>query len=343
MNWEIKTGKGLDYKQSQNNTKELKEQSVKFLNMRRKKLSDLLASEQMAYQKEIITNQETPEETRNKMELKLNQLKAENENERLEYVQKQKDKKFFNAVDELRKNESQTFAISCYLEQENQMLDKLRQKQKEKREEDAYVVLNEFDNKKKLERELKQEREKRQKIKSTYDYLGLQKEQEAEALKRAMDLEEREKDKLKEQWKLDEKNEEDEKEKRHQINIQVYKDIEDFNKKEEEERERKQQIEKLKDKELINAILDKEKALDQLDKIKKEKKKQEFYENKKFLEYIMNQKKEAEGWMDKLAQQESDKKYQKENEKWMKEEAARIELLKQVYRERERAVMYKSK
>ncbi len=57
----------------------------------------------------------------------------------------------------------------------------------------------------------------------------------------------------------------------------------------------------------------------------------------------MNQKKEAEAWMDKLAQSEADKQWAKTCEVWMKEEAARIELMKQVYKEREEALRYKSK
>ena len=84
-----------------------------------------------------------------------------------------------------------------------------------------------------------------------------------------------------------------------------------------------------------------EKALDNLDKLEKERKIKEFHQNKKYLEYIMNQKKEAEAWMDKIAQDEADRDYKKKQEQWMKEEAKRIELLKQVYKEREKSVMYK--
>ena len=46
------------------------------------------------------------------------------------------------------------------------------------------------------------------------------------------------------------------------MNIQVYKDIEFFNKKEEEDRRQKLNFEKMKDKELIDSIVAKEKALD---------------------------------------------------------------------------------
>lgn len=134
-----------------------------------------------------------------------------------------------------------------------------------------------------------------------------------------------------------------EKSKAFEMNKMVYRDIDEFNKHEEQERHKKIMIEKLKDKELINSIVQKEKALDEIDKKEKEKKINEFHQNKKYLEYVMNQKKEAEAWMDKLAQIEADKQWAKTCEVWMKEEAARIELMKQVYKEREEALKYKSK
>ena len=55
----------------------------------------------------------------------------------------------------------------------------------------------------------------------------------------------------------------------------------------------------------------------------------------------MKQKKEAELWMDKIAQDEADKEYKKEMEEWQKEENKRIQLLKDVYKGREDALRYK--
>jgi hypothetical protein len=57
----------------------------------------------------------------------------------------------------------------------------------------------------------------------------------------------------------------------------------------------------------------------------------------------MNQKKEAEAWLDKLSQIEADKQWAKTQETWMREENARIELMRKVYKEREDALKYKSK
>lgn len=311
--------------------------------MRRKKLSELLSSEENQYHIEIIKNQETPEQVRKKMEEKLIALKTQREKDRIAFVNKLQEKRFQDSADQLRQNESETFAISCYLEQENQMLDKLQRREKEKREEEVYVKLNEFDNLKKIEKEKQQEEEKKEKIKKTYDFLKWQREEQDEGIKKAMKIDELEKERLKEQWKRDEQNEEDEKQKKLQTNIQVYKDIEDFNKKEDIERQKKVDFEKVKDKELIDQIVEKETALDLIDKQEKDRKKTEFAQNKKYLEYIMGQKKEAEAWMDKLAQEEADRQFKKTQEQWMKVEAKRIELLKNVYKERERSVLFKSK
>jgi len=57
----------------------------------------------------------------------------------------------------------------------------------------------------------------------------------------------------------------------------------------------------------------------------------------------MNQKKEAEIWMDKIAQEEADKAYKKEQEEWIKDDQKRIQLLKDVYKGREEALRYQKK
>ena len=317
------------------------EQHKKFLDMRRKKLSDLLQEEERNYIDEIIRNQETPEQVRQKMEQKLIALKTQREAERLELVNKLQEKRFYDSADELRKNESEAFAVSCYLEQENQMLDKMKKQERERREEEVYVKLNQFDNMKKLEKEKLDAEAKKQKVRQTYDYLQWQREEQKAALQRANELNEIEKARLKEQWKRDDESEENNKKQKLLINKQAYRDIEDFNRKEEIERKKKSEYEKIKDKELVDSIVEKEKALDNLDKLEKERKIKEFHQNKKYLEYIMNQKKEAEAWMDKIAQEEADRDYQKKQEQWLKDEAKRIELLKQVYKEREKSVLYK--
>ena len=324
-----------------NQQKNYEAQQEQFMNLKRKKLSNLLNSEELQYRNEIINGQETSDDVKRRMEKELMELRKDRMSQEDNDIQKLNERRFFESADELRKNDSQAFAFECYLEQENQMLEKMKRREKEKKEEMFYVKLNEFDNMKKIENEKKDEAKQKEKMKNIYDYQQWQRDQRNQELKHNLEINEREKERLKEQWRRDKEAEDQNERNRREMNIQVYKDIEFFNKKEEEDRRQKLNFEKMKDKELIDSIVAKEKALDLIDKQEKERKVKEFYENKKYLEYVINQKKEAELWMDKIAQEESDKDYQKQMEDWKKQEAKRIQLLRDVYKGREDAIKYK--
>ena len=218
--------------------KKFEKQQEIFLDMRRKKLSELLNKEEALYHQELITNQESPEDVRRRMEIKLKELREQRLNDRDENVQKLMERRFYEATDELRKNDSEAFAVECYLEQENQMLDKLKKREKEKKEEMFYVKLNEFDMNKKIEKEKEEEKNKKDKIKNIYDYQQWQRDQNEKAMKHDQEISKLEKQRLKEQWKRDELKEKENEEQRKLINKQVYLDIEKFNKKEEEERKK---------------------------------------------------------------------------------------------------------
>ena len=282
-------------------------------------------------------------DVKRRMEKELMELRRQRLSEKDNDIQKLNQRRFFESADELRKNDSQAFAVECYLEQENQMLDKMRRREKEKQEEMFYVKLNELDNMKKIENEKKDEEKHKNTLQNIYDYQQWQRDQKNKELQHNNEISELEKARLKEQWRRDKEAEDQNEKNRRAMNAQVYKDIEEFNRKEEEERKKKLEFEKMKDKELVDSIVAKEKALDLIDKQEKERKIKEFAENKKYLEYVMNQKKEAEAWMDKLAQDEADRAYKKEMEEWQKEEDKRIQLLKDVYKGREDALRYKKK
>jgi hypothetical protein len=251
------------------------------LNLRRKKLSNLLGSEEAQYRNEIITSQETPADVLKRMEKELMELRRQRLSEKDNDVQKLNERRFYESADELRKNDSQAFAVECYLEQENQMLDKMKRREKEKIEEMFYVKLNEFDNMKKIENEKKDEEKHKNKLKNIYDYQQWQRDQKNKELEHINQIKERENERLKEQWRRDQEVEEKNEKDRKAMNVQVYRDIEEFNRKEEEDRKKKINFEKMKDKELIDSIVAKEKALDLIDKQEKEKKIKKFHENKK--------------------------------------------------------------
>ena len=314
-----------------------------FLDLRRKKLSERLNKEESMYHQELVNNQESPEDVRHKMELRLKELREKRLHDKSKSVQKLQEKRFYEATDELRKNDSEAFAMECYLEQENQMLDKLKKREKEKREEIFYVKLNEYEIQKKREKEREEEKLKKIKLKNIYEYQQWQRDQNEKFIKHNQEIDQLEKKKLKEQWTRDELKEKENEEQRRLMNQKVYLEIDKFNKKEEDQRKKAAEIEKRKDKELIESIVAREKALDLIDKKEKERKIKEFKQNKKYLEFIMSKKKEAEIWMDKIAQAEADREYKKEQEKWRQEDQKRIELLKDVYKGREQALIYQKK
>ena len=71
------------------------------------------------YHQELINNQESREYVWLRMEIKLNELREQRLNVRDENMQKLQEKRFYETIDELRKNDSEAFAFECYLEQEN--------------------------------------------------------------------------------------------------------------------------------------------------------------------------------------------------------------------------------
>jgi len=145
----MKTESMIDNKLNGTRYNNFLQQKQRFLDLRRKRIFDLYIKEDYENKIELQKNQETPEQVRRKMEERLNILKEEREKERIELVKFNLHRKFYQSADELRKNDSDAFALSCYLEQENQMLDKLKNRQKEKREEEIYNKLQELDSKKK--------------------------------------------------------------------------------------------------------------------------------------------------------------------------------------------------
>ena len=263
-----------------NQQKNYEAQQEQFMNLKRKKLSNLLNSEELQYRNEIINGQETSEDVKRRMEKELMELRKDRMSQEDNDIQKLNERRFFESADELRKNDSQAFAFECYLEQENQMLEKMKRREKEKKEEMFYVKLNEFDNMKKIENEKKDEAKQKEKMKNIYDYQQWQRDQRNKELQHNLEINEREKERLKEQWRRDKEAEDQNERNRREMNIQVYKDIEFFNKKEDEDRKQKLNFEKMKDKELIDSIVAKEKALDLIDKQEKERKIKEFHENK---------------------------------------------------------------
>ena len=340
-NWENNTSAKLYKNREQEEINSLKNQKEIFLNMRRNKLSNLLKKEYEMYHQELINNIDTPEHQRLMMEKKLQDFKRMKEDERKKFVDLQKEKIFYNDNEEVRRHDSEYNQIKCCFDQEDQMLDKLKRRHNNYLEEKAFDDINKIDYLKKIEREKKEEEERIKKNKELNDYRAYQRKQEQENLARINEINNLEKQRLKKQWEIDEQNELKEKIYKRELNKKVNEDVEYYNRIEKSKREEKEKFEKEQDKKMIADILKKERALDEIDRIEKLRKKEELKKNSDFLKYKMQLKKEEEAWMDKIAEEESEKQYQKEQKQWLKEQAARIELMKEVYKSRAEEIMKK--
>ena len=339
--WENTTTASLYKNREQEEINSLKNQKEIFLNILRNKLSNLLKKEYEQYHQELMNNMDTPEHQRQMMEEKLNKLKQMKEQERLKFVELQKEKIFYNDNEEVRKHDNEYNTIKTCFDQEDQMIDKMKRRYNNYLEEKSFDDINKIDYLKKVEREKKEEQERIRKNKELNEYRDFQRKQEMENLERINELNKLEKERLKKQWEIDEQNELKEKIYKRELNKKVNEDIEYYNKIEKQKRDEKEKIEKEQDKKMISEIVKKERALDEIDRMEKLKKKDELLQNAKFLQYKMKLKKEEEEWMDKLADEERERQYQKEQNQWLKEQAARIELMKEVYKSRAEEIMRK--
>ena len=340
-NWENNTSAKLYKNREQEEINSLKNQKEIFLNMRRNKLSNLLKKEYEMYHQELINNIDTPEHQRLMMEKKLQDFKRMKEDERKKFVDLQKEKIFYNDNEEVRRHDSEYNQIKCCFDQEDQMLDKLKRRHNNYLEEKAFDDINKIDYLKKIEREKKEEEERIRKNKELNDYREFQRKQEQQNLARINEINNLEKQRLKKQWEIDEQNELKEKIYKRELNKKVNEDVEYYNQIEKSKREEKEKFEKEQDKKMVDEIVKKERALDEIDRIEKLRKKEELKKNSDFLKYKMQLKKEEEAWMDKIAEEEAEKQYQKEQKQWLKEQAARIELMKDVYKSRAEEIMRK--
>ena len=94
LRFEVQNDKFIDNKMEQKQRDLLKQQRENFLDIRRKKLSDLLLQEDRDYHREIIESQDTPENQRRKMEKKLKELLLQKELDRQKIMKRMEDRRF---------------------------------------------------------------------------------------------------------------------------------------------------------------------------------------------------------------------------------------------------------
>eukprot|EP00826_Nyctotherus_ovalis_P027995 TRINITY_DN2198_c0_g2_i2.p1 TRINITY_DN2198_c0_g2~~TRINITY_DN2198_c0_g2_i2.p1 ORF type:complete len:231 (+),score=88.11 TRINITY_DN2198_c0_g2_i2:418-1110(+) len=174
------------------------------LEIRRQKLAELLTREEHQYEQEFFANLETPEQVRERMAKRLQELRSRRAQYHQDEVQAKMETRFRQTADELRQLDSQFIAASVKIDQEQQMLEKVKRREKELEEEMLYAKLYEVDAAQKAQREVEEKKVKEQQVSEMMQNLNWQKDvREAQRAAEAKKSEE-EKAMLRTQW-----NEED--------------------------------------------------------------------------------------------------------------------------------------
>jgi hypothetical protein len=121
-----------------NRIEDMRRRRASDLESRKAKLAALLEAEDRMYEKQFNDNLETPEQVRQKMWERLQELKGIREQERQNEVQKRLDMKFKASNDDLRKEDSQFYNYGTAIEREKQLIDKRRLHEQRMLEEQVY-------------------------------------------------------------------------------------------------------------------------------------------------------------------------------------------------------------
>ena len=101
------------------------------------------------------------------------------------------------------------------------------------------------------------------------------------------------------------------------------------------------EAEKSRDKELLDQALAREKALAGIEEAEKIKRRQEVIDLQKYYKQSENDKHAYEKLVDEFVQAEAERQYKMREAQWIREEQARINLLKDVYNSREKDILLK--
>jgi hypothetical protein len=210
-------------------------------------------------------------------------------------------------------------------------------------EEQVYAQLYSLDAQKKLEREIAEAKEKAKLNADTLAVLDWQratKESTKEADKANLG---QERTMLKEQWSVEEAREKKIEQERHVLLRERNLGLIEHNQQEKLLREQAELSEKQRDLQLLNAALEREKALEQLEYDERMKHRAETIELQKYAQQVTQDKKSYEKMIDGLVADENAKQWEAREKQWDREDQARVNLLRNVYANREQDIELKKK
>ena len=143
---------------------------------------------------------------------------------------------------------------------------------------------------------------------------------------------------LNQQWRSEEDREREMERQRHVLNMERNLELLRHNDAEKALREEQLRIEKERDREMLNKALTREQQIEQLEQEEKRRRRQEVVDLQQFYLQKAEDKKAEEQLIEYLTWLESEKQWKLREDKWHKEDMARVNLLRQVYEDRAKTI-----
>jgi hypothetical protein len=148
---------------------------------------------------------------------------------------------------------------------------------------------------------------------------------------------------LRTQWAVEEEKEKADTQQRFLLNRERNLELISHNATEKELREQAQHHDRLRDKDLLGNALAREKAMEQLEADERLARRKEIQELQSHYNQMTSDKQAHERMIDGLVDEESNKIWEAREQQWRREDQAKINLLKNVYANREADVLLKQK
>lgn len=147
-----------------------------------------------------------------------------------------------------------------------------------------------------------------------------------------------EKQMLNEQWKREQDHEREIERQKHLLNRERNLELLRHNDAEKLLREEQLRSEKERDKEMLGKAINKEQEIERIEREELMRRRQEVVDLQKFYLQKAEDKKAEEQLIEYLTWLESEKQWKLKEDKWRKEDQARVNLMKQVYEDRSKAI-----
>lgn len=217
-------------------------------------------------------------------------------------------------------------------------MDKKRAVDQKITEEHIYAQLWKLDLAAKEERERREVEEKKKRINDTQAVLEWQKDTRVQTKVQERELTDIERHMLKEQWKREDEQEREMERQKHVLEVERNLELIRHNEAEKILREDQLRVEKERDKVMLNKALTREQQIAQLEEDERLRRRQEVIDLQKFYMQKAEDKKAEEQLIEYLTWLESEKQWKLKEDKWRKEDQARINLMRQVYEDRSKTI-----